>query len=96
MSAWYVFSAMGFYPVNPSELKYQFGSPNVQEAKVEVAPGKFFTMKAPLASKENKYIQEVKLNGKSLDRTFITHQEIMDGGTLEFTMGAQPNKELFK
>ncbi|MBV5348068.1 glycoside hydrolase family 92 protein, partial [bacterium] len=96
MSAWYVFSAMGFYPVNPSELKYQFGSPIVQEAKVEVASGKFFTMKAPLASKENKYIQEVKLDGKALDRTFITHQEIMDGGTLEFTMGAQPNKELFK
>lgn len=96
MSAWYVFSAMGFYPVNPSDLKYQFGSPIVQEAKVEVAPGKFFTMKAPLASKENKYIQEVKLNGQALDRTFITYQEIMDGGTLEFTMGAQPNKELFK
>ena len=96
MSAWYVFSAMGFYPVNPSDLNYQFGSPIVQEAKLEVAPGKFFTMKAPLASKENKYIQEVKINGQALDRTFITHQEIMDGGTLEFTMGAQPNKELFK
>jgi predicted alpha-1,2-mannosidase len=95
MSAWYVFSAMGFYPVNPSELKYQFGSPIVQEAKLEVAPGKFFTMKALLASKENKYIQEVKLNGQTLDRTFITHQEIIDGGTLEFTMGAQPKKELF-
>ncbi len=96
MSAWYVFSAMGFYPVNPSELKYQFGSPIVQEAQIEVAPGKFFTMEAPLASKENKYIQEVKLNGQTLDRSFITHQEIMDGGRLEFTMGAQPNKELFK
>jgi len=96
MSAWYVFSAMGFYPVNPSELKYQFGSPIVQEARLEVAQGKFFTMKAPLASKTNKYIQEVKLNGKPLDRTFISHQEIMDGGTLEFKMGAQPNKDLFK
>jgi predicted alpha-1,2-mannosidase len=96
MSAWYVFSAMGFYPVNPSELKYQFGSPIVQEAKLEVAPGKYFTMKAPLASVANKYIQEVKLNGKALDRTFITHQEIMDGGILEFTMSAEPNKNLFK
>ena len=96
MSAWYVFSAMGFYPVNPSELKYQFGSPLVQEAKIEVAPGKYFTMKAPLATVANKYIQEVKLNGKVLDRTFITHQEIMDGGILEFTMGAVPNKNLFK
>lgn len=95
MSAWYVFSAMGFYPVNPAELKYQLGSPIVQEAQIEVAPGKYFTMKAPQASVENKYIQEVKLNGQALDRTYITHQEIMDGGTLEFTMGAQPNKELF-
>jgi predicted alpha-1,2-mannosidase len=96
MSAWYIFSAMGFYPVNPSELKYQFGSPLVQEAKLEITPGKYFTMKAPLASVTNKYIQEVKLNGKTLDRTFITHQEIMDGGTLEFTMGAQANKNLFR
>ena len=96
MSAWYVFSAMGFYPVNPSELKYQFGSPIIQEAKIEVAPGKFFTMKAPMASVANKYIQEVKLNGQVLNRTYITHQEIMDGGTLEFRMGALPNKELFR
>jgi len=96
MSAWYVFSAMGFYPVNPSELKYQFGSPLVQEAKIEVAPGKYFTMKAPLASVANKYIQEVKLNGKVLDHSYITHQEIVDGGILEFTMSAEPNKNLFK
>ena len=96
MSAWYVFSSMGFYPVNPSELKYQFGSPLVQEARLEVAPGKYFTMKALLASVANKYIQEVKLNGKILNRSFITHQEIIDSGTLEFTMGTQPNKDLFK
>ncbi|MBW8333345.1 MAG: GH92 family glycosyl hydrolase [Prolixibacteraceae bacterium] len=95
MSAWYIFSTMGFYPVNPAELKYQFGSPLVQEAKIEIAPGKYFTMKAPLASVANKYIQEVKLNGQKLDRSFITHQEIMDGGTLEFTMGAEPNMRLF-
>ena len=95
MSAWYIFSAMGFYPVNPSDLTYQLGSPLVQEAKVEIAQGKYFTMKAPQASVENKYIQEVKLNGKILDRSFITHQEIMEGGTLEFTMGPEPNKNLF-
>jgi len=95
MSAWYVFSAMGFYPVNPSEMKYQFGSPLVQEAKVEVAPGKYFIMKAPLSTVANKYIQEVKLNGQLLDRSYITHQEIIDGGVLEFTMSAVPNKDLF-
>jgi predicted alpha-1,2-mannosidase len=96
MSAWYVFSAMGFYPVNPSDLTYQFGSPLVQEARLEVAPGKYFTVKAPLASVANKYIRNVKLNGELLNRTFVTHQEIMDGGLLEFTMGAEPNKDLFK
>ncbi|MEI6141671.1 MAG: GH92 family glycosyl hydrolase [Mariniphaga sp.] len=96
MSAWYIFSAMGFYPVNPSEMKYQFGSPIVQEAKLKVSEDKYFTMKAPLASVANKYIQAVTLNGQKLDRTYITHQEIMAGGTLEFTMGAVANKELFK
>lgn len=96
MSAWYIFSALGFYPVNPSELKYQFGSPIVQGAELEVAPGKYFTVKAPLASKTNRYIEEVKLNGTPLDRSYITHQEIMDGGVLEFTMGSVPNKNLFK
>ena len=96
MSAWYIFSAMGFYPVNPAELKYQFGSPIVQEAKLEVASGKYFTMKAPLASKDKKYIQEVKLNGQVLNRSYITHQEIMEGGLLEFAMGDTPNKNLFQ
>ena len=87
MSAWYIFSALGFYPVNPSDLKYQFGSPVVNNARIEVAPGKYFTMKAPAASVTNKYIQKVLLNGRELDRTYITHQEIMDGSTLEFVMG---------
>jgi predicted alpha-1,2-mannosidase len=96
MSAWYIFSALGFYPVNPSELRYQFGSPLVQEARLEIAPGRYFTVKAPMASLENKYIQEVKLNGTALDRSYITHEEIMKGGTLEFTMGAVPGKNLFK
>ena len=87
---------MGFYPVNPSDLKYQFGSPIVQEARLEVATGKYFTVRAPSASKTNKYIQKVTLNGKELDRTYITHQEIIEGGLLEFVMGDSPNKDLFK
>ena len=95
MSAWYIFSALGFYPVNPSDLRYQIGSPLIQEAKLEVAPGKYFTVKAPLASKENKYIKEVTFNGKALDRTYITHEEIMSGGTLQFTMSSDPDKKLF-
>ena len=87
---------MGFYPVHPADLQYQFGSPIVQEAQIAIAPGKTFTVKAPLASSENKYIQEVKLNGEVLTRSYITHQEIMNGGTLEFTMGSEPNKALFQ
>ncbi len=96
MSAWYIFSALGFYPVNPSELRYQFGSPIVQEATLEIAPGKYFTVKAPQTSRENKYIRQVKLNGMPLKRSYITHEEIMKGGTLEFTMGPAPKKDLFQ
>jgi len=96
MLACYVFIAMGFYSVNPSDLTFQIGSPLVQMARIEVAPGKYFTMKAPQASVANKYIQSVTLNGQKLERTYITHQEIMDGGTLEFTMGTEPNKNLFR
>jgi predicted alpha-1,2-mannosidase len=96
MSAWYILSALGIYPVNPAECKYQFGSPIVQEATLEIAKDKFFTIKAPSASKENMYIQEVRLNGEVLKRSFVTHQEIMEGGTLEFAMGPEPNMKLFQ
>jgi predicted alpha-1,2-mannosidase len=96
MSAWYVFSALGFYPVNPSELKYQLGSPIVRDARIEVGPDRYFMIKAPLASAENKYIQEVRLNGNKLDRSYITHEEIMNGGILEFMMGSEPRKNLFQ
>lgn len=89
MSAWYVFSALGFYPVNPAELKYQFGSPLIREAVIQVAPGKYFTVRAPDASPDAKYISKVLLNGKEIERTYITHREIMDGGTIEFIMSTE-------
>jgi putative alpha-1,2-mannosidase len=92
MSAWYVFSALGFYPVNPCDLKYQFGSPIITDAKIDIGHGKYFIIKAPLASDVNKYIQEVRLNGETLDRTYITWDEIIEGGTLEFLMGDKPKK----
>jgi predicted alpha-1,2-mannosidase len=92
MSAWYVFSALGFYPVNPCDLRYQLGSPVVTDARIEIAPGKYFYIKAPLASYNNKYIREARLNGKVLDRTYITWEEIMGGGTLEFIMSDKPEK----
>lgn len=96
MSAWYVFSAMGIYPVNTCDLKYQFGSPLVREARMEIAPGKYFTIKAPQASVSNKYIREARLNGQVLNHSYITYREIMEGGTLEFKMGSSPAKELFR
>jgi predicted alpha-1,2-mannosidase len=92
MSAWYVFSALGFYPVNPCDLRYQFGSPIVTDAMIEISPGKYFNIKAPLTSDINKYIQEARLNGKVLERTYITWEEIMEGGTLEFIMSPSYEK----
>ncbi len=97
MTAWYVFSALGFYPVNPANGIYIIGSPVVDKATINLDPafykGKTFTMIAENNSKENIYIQSATLNGKPLDRAWITHKEITDGGTLAFKMGPQPNKE---
>jgi predicted alpha-1,2-mannosidase len=92
MSAWYVFSAMGFYPVNPAEGIYVIGSPLVSKATIDVGKRKKFEVIAENASRENMYIQEAKLNGQPLERTFITHKEIMDGGKLELMMGNIPYK----
>lgn len=92
MSAWYVMSAMGFYPVNPANLTYEIGTPLFTQAKMHLANGKIFTVLAPKASKENIYIQSVKLNGKPYDKSYITHDQIMNGDTIEFEMGNQPGK----
>ncbi|MCX6334911.1 MAG: GH92 family glycosyl hydrolase [Bacteroidia bacterium] len=96
MSAWYVFSALGFYPVNPCDLKYQFGSPIVTSASIDLGNGKYFYIKAPHASDINKYILEVRLNSQVLNRSYITWEEIMEGGTLEFIMGDKPERDLFQ
>jgi len=88
MSAWYIFSAMGFYPVFPPDMKYYLGSPVVSEAVITVGPGKYFTVKAPKASRENKYVKQVRLNGKVLNRNWITQAELIDGGVLEFSMSS--------
>ncbi len=92
MSSWYIFSALGFYPVNPAQGIYAFGSPLFKESVLDLENGKTFTVKAISNSKENKYIQSVVLNGKAVDRLYIKHTEIMNGGELIFTMGATPNK----
>ena len=92
MSAWYVFSALGLYPVNPAEGVYVIGSPMLQKASIMVDGGKRFEVIAEQASKDNKFIQEVYLNDRSLERTYITHGELTSGGKLRFVMGSEPNK----
>ena len=92
MSAWYVFSAMGFYPVNPVSGEYEIGTPLFPEMRLSLGNGKTFTVLAPNVSRENIYIQSVKVNGQAYDKSYITHQQIMDGSTVEFVMGNQPGE----
>jgi len=92
MSAWYVFSAMGMYPVNPAAGIYVFGSPVIDEATIAVHGGKSFTIVTKNNSPENLYIQSVELNGKPYSKSYITHPDIIAGGELTFVMGPEPNK----
>ena len=93
LCSWYVFSAMGFYPVTPGNGLYAIGSPFFKKVTIKLPDGKTFTIKADNVSKRNKYIQSAKLNGKPLDRAWISHQEITQGGNLVFVMGDRPNKQ---
>ena len=90
-SSWYVFSALGFYPVNPAQAIYIIGSPLFDEAKIHLGE-KAFVVKAINNSASNKYIQSAKLNGQPFTRSWISHKDIVNGGTLEFVMGNEPNK----
>jgi predicted alpha-1,2-mannosidase len=91
MSAWYVFSAMGFYPVNPASGVYIIGSPAMKKSVMRSSLNKTFTVLAPNRTAENIYIQSAKLNGKVYTHTYITQKDITDGGVLEFVMGSKPN-----
>jgi predicted alpha-1,2-mannosidase len=93
MSAWYIFSAMGFYPVNPANSAFVFGSPLFNNISINVANGKKFNLVTKNNNAHNIYIQSAKLNGKPYTRSFITYQDIMKGGKLEFEMGANPNTQ---
>ena len=92
MSAWYVFSAMGIYPMNPAQLRYEMGAPVVQRAEFHLANGKTFVVNAPEASRENRYVQGLIYNGKPYKKNFITHEQIMSGGSIKFEMGSEPRK----
>ena len=91
MSAWYVFSAMGFYPVNPADGRYIIGSPLLDECTLKLAGNKDFRIRTIRKSPEDIYIQSVTLNGKKHKDFFITHQDIMNGGTMVFKMGKKPS-----
>ncbi|HEY0057624.1 MAG TPA: glycoside hydrolase family 92 protein, partial [Flavisolibacter sp.] len=91
-SAWYVFSALGFYPVCPATDQYVIGSPLFKKVTVALEGGKQLVINAPANSGKNTYVQQVALNGKAWNKNWISHSELQKGGTLNFVMGATPNK----
>ena len=93
LTSFVVFSSIGFYPVTPGFPVYNIGSPLFSDIKVNVGNGKFFHIVAKNCSEENKYIQSATLNGKPLNRPWITHEEVKNGATLVLNMGSRPNKE---
>ena len=92
MSAWYVMSSMGFYQENPSDGVFVFGSPRFDKMTVKVRGNNTLIIEAENNSKENIYIQEVYFNGKPYEKSYITYDELIAGGTLKFVMGPKPNK----
>jgi putative alpha-1,2-mannosidase len=95
MSAWYVLSALGFYPVTPSIANYDLGTPIFKEAKIKLENGKIFTIKASNVSDKNIYTKSTALNGKRLSEPNIEHQDLMNGGVLDFQMSPVPVKNAF-
>ncbi|OQY00356.1 MAG: hypothetical protein B6I20_08815, partial [Bacteroidetes bacterium 4572_117] len=93
MSAWYVLSAMGFYSVTPGSTDYIIGTPLFKKTTLNLENGNIFIIEAENVSEKNIYIQSAKLNGKEYTKSYIAHNEILEGGTLSFEMGAEPNKE---
>ena len=92
MSAWYILNAMGFYQVCPGKPVYSIGRPLFDKATIHLKGGKTFTIVTHNNSRENKYVQKMVLNGKELNAPFFAHQDMIDGGTLELTMGGEPLK----
>ena len=92
MSSWFVFSAMGFYPLNPASGVYLIGSPALSRASIQLSGGKTFTVTARDPSEKNVYVQSARLNGRPYTKSYITQQDITSGGKLEFVMGPEPNR----
>ena len=94
MSAWYIFSSLGFYPVNPANGIYCFGSPKVDKADIRLPDGKQFSVVTHNQSPENVYIQKIRLNGADYNKLYISHDDIVKGSKLEFFMGKKPNTKM--
>ena len=92
MSAWYVLSSLGFYPVAPGKPYYEFGKPNFKQTEMKFENGATLFITAPNLSPENKYVQQIKLNGKPIYRSYLSHEELTYGGLLEFEMGSTPKE----
>ena len=93
MSAWYLFTAMGFYPVCPGTDQYVLGAPYLPYIRMNLPNGNTFEIKAPKVNDRNRYVRQAKLNGKVYDKMYITHADLLAGGILEFEMSASPNKK---
>jgi predicted alpha-1,2-mannosidase len=91
MSAWYIFTALGFYPVNPAAAQYMIGSPMFARATLHLPNGRYFEVAAAGNSPDHPYIQSARLNGRTLAGPVITHEQILTGGRLEFVMGPAPS-----
>jgi predicted alpha-1,2-mannosidase len=91
MSAWYLFTALGFYPVNPASGDYMIGSPLFSQMSLKLTNGKVFSVKAQNNSEKNVYIQSANLNGKPLIAPVITYEQIVEGGSLGLVMGPSPS-----
>jgi predicted alpha-1,2-mannosidase len=92
LSAWYVLSSLGLYPVCPGTTTYELGAPLFEEARIDVGGGKIFTLRAPGASEANRYVQRGRLDGKPWTRPWIDHAALARGATLTLEMGPSPNK----
>ena len=92
MSAWYVFSALGLYPVCPGSARYEIGSPLFEEARIDLGGGRTFTVRAPGASAANRYVESAALDGRPHDRPWLAHEDVARGATLELRMGPRPNR----
>ncbi len=90
MSPWYIFSALGFYPVCPGSDQYALGKPLFSHLRLKLENGKYLSIKTSNYSARNKYVNQVKINGKPISTPFFSHFDISEGGEIEFIMGKKP------